>query len=37
MSFNLDTINYKTTKEHLKVKKIDNITIQIKELLIFNY
>ncbi len=37
MSFNLNTIDYKTICEHLEAKKADDIIIQMKELLIFNY
>ncbi len=36
MSFNSDTTDYKTTCEWLKVKKANDIIIQIKELLNFN-
>jgi hypothetical protein len=37
MSFNSDTTDYETTHERLEVKKVDDIVIQIKELLIFNH
>ena len=37
MSFNSDTINYKTTHEHLEARKADDIVIQMKELLIFDH
>ncbi len=36
MSFNSDTINYKTIYERLEARKVDDIIIWIKELLIFN-
>ncbi len=37
MSFNSDTIDYKTTCERLEARKANNIIIQMKELLIFDY
>jgi len=37
MSFDLDTINYETTCEHLEARKADDIIIQMKEFLIFNH
>ncbi len=37
MSFDSNTTDYKTTCEHLEVKKVNNIIIQIKELLNFNH
>ncbi len=36
MSFNSDTTNYETTRARIKVKKINDITVKIKEFLIFN-
>ncbi len=37
MNFNSDTTNYKTTCERLKARKVNDIIIQMKELLIFNH
>ncbi len=37
MSFNSDTTDYKITYKRLEVRKVDNIIIQMKELLIFNH
>ncbi len=37
MSFNSDTTDYKTTCKHLEVRKVNNIVIQIKKLLIFDH
>jgi len=37
MSFDSDTIDYKTTCERLEARKADDIVIQMKELLSFNY
>ncbi len=37
MSFDSDTTNYKTIRERLKARKVDDIVIQMKELLIFNH
>ncbi len=37
MSFNSDTTNYKITCERLKARKVNNIIIQMKELLIFDH
>ncbi len=36
MSFNLNTTNYEITRARIKVKKINDITVKIKKLLIFN-
>ncbi len=36
MSFNLNTINYKITRTRIKARKINDITVRMKELLIFN-
>ncbi len=36
MSFNLNTINYETTRARIKAKKVNDITIKMKELLVFN-
>ncbi len=36
ISFNSDTTNYETTRARIKAKKIDDIIVKIKELLIFN-
>ncbi len=37
MSFDSDTTNYKTTCERFEARKVDNIIIWMKELLIFNH
>ena len=37
ISFNSDTINYEITRARIKVKKIDDIIIKMKELLVFNH
>ena len=37
ISFDLDTTDYKTTCEHLKARKVNDIIIWMKELLIFNH
>ncbi len=37
MSFNLNTINYEITRTRIKARKINDITVKIKELLIFNH
>ncbi len=37
MSFDLNTTDYETTYKRLKARKVDNIVIQMKELLIFNH
>jgi len=37
MSFNSDTIDYETTCEHLEARKVNDIVIQMKEILIFNH
>ncbi len=37
ISFNSDTINYEITRARIKAKKINDITVKMKELLIFNY
>ena len=36
ISFNLNTINYEITRARIKAKKINDITVKMKELLIFN-
>ncbi len=36
ISFNLNTTNYEITRARIKVKKVNDIIIKIKELLIFN-
>ncbi len=36
ISFNLNTINYEITRVRNKAKKINDIIIKMKELLIFN-
>ncbi len=36
MSFDLNTINYEITRVRIKVRKINDIIIKIKEFLIFN-
>ncbi len=35
-SFNSDMINYETTRARIKAKKVNDITVKMKELLIFN-
>ncbi len=37
MSFNSDTINYEITRTRIKARKINDITVKMKELLIFNH
>jgi hypothetical protein len=37
MSFNSDTTNYKITHERLEARKVNNIVVKMKELLIFNH
>ncbi len=37
ISFDLNTTNYETTRARIKAKKIDDITVKMKKLLIFNY
>ncbi len=37
ISFNLNTINYKTTYKRLEARKADNIALWMKELFIFNH
>ncbi len=36
MSFNLNTINYEIIRTRIKARKINDIVIKMKELLIFN-
>jgi len=36
ISFNLNMTNYETTRARIKARKINNIIVKIKELLIFN-
>ncbi len=36
ISFNLNIINYEITRVRIKAKKINDITVKMKELLIFN-
>ncbi len=36
ISFNSDTTNYEITRARIKAKKINDITVKMKELLIFN-
>ncbi len=36
MSFKSDTINYEITRARIKAKKIDDIIVKMKKLLIFN-
>jgi len=36
ISFNLNTINYEITRARIKARKINDIIIKMKELLIFN-
>ncbi len=37
MSFNSDTTDYETTCKRLEARKVDDIVIQMKELLIFDH
>ncbi len=37
ISFNLNTINYEITRARIKAKKVNDIIVKMKELLIFNY
>ncbi len=37
ISFNLNMINYKITRARIKARKINDIVVKIKELLIFNH
>jgi len=37
MSFDSDTTDYKTTRQRIETRKIDDIVIQMSELLIFNH
>ncbi len=37
ISFNSDTTNYEITRIRIKARKIDDIIVKIKELLIFNH
>ncbi len=37
MSFNLNTTNYEIARVRIKARKIDDITVKMKELLIFNH
>ncbi len=36
MSFNSDTTNYEITRARIKARKVNDITVKIKELLIFD-
>ncbi len=36
MSFNLNTTNYEITRARIKARKVNDIVIKMKELLIFN-
>ncbi len=36
MSFDSDMTDYKTTRQHIKARKIDDIITQMSELLTFN-
>ncbi len=36
MSFDSDTTNYETTRARIKAKKINDIAVKMKELLIFD-
>ncbi len=36
MNFNSDTTNYEITRVRIKARKIDDITVKMKELLIFD-
>ncbi len=37
ISFDSDTTNYETTRARIKARKINDIVVKMKELLIFNY
>ena len=37
MSFNLNTINYEITRIRIKARKVNDITVKMKKLLIFNH
>jgi len=37
MSFNSDTTDYEITRERLEARKVDDIVIQMKKLLIFDH
>jgi len=37
MSFDSDTTDYKTTRQRIETRKIDDIVIQMSELLIFDH
>ncbi len=37
ISFNLNTTNYEIIRERFKAKKINDIIVKMKKLLIFNY
>jgi len=37
MSFDSDTTDYKTTRQRIEVRKIDDIVIQMSELLTFDH
>ncbi len=37
MSFDSDMINYETTRARIKAKKINDIIVKMKKLLIFNH
>jgi len=37
MSFNSDTTDYETIRERFEARKVDDIIIQMKELLIFDH
>jgi hypothetical protein len=37
MSFDSNTTDYKTTYEHFEARKVNDIALQMKELLIFNH
>ncbi len=37
MSFNLNTTNYEINRARIKAKKVNDITVKMKKLLIFNH
>ncbi len=37
MSFDSDTINYEITRARIKARKIDDIAVKMKELLVFDH
>ncbi len=37
ISFNLNTTNYETNRARIKARKVNDIAVKMKELLVFNY